>query len=38
MSELYHLKAQCQVNVMCNDFAVKRKIQVRYDKISKLNL
>lgn len=38
MSELYHLKTQCNTIVCCNDFTVKRKIKVRYDKIRNMNL
>lgn len=38
ISELYHLRAQCQTIAHCNDFAVKRAIKVRYDKIKSMNL
>jgi hypothetical protein len=38
ISELYQLKAQCQVIVTCTEFEVKRKIKTRYDKIRGLNI
>ena len=38
MGELTQLKAQCHVITSCNDFEVKRKIKVRYDKIKSMNL
>lgn len=38
ISELQHLKAQCQVIAGCNDFEVKRKIKIRYDKIKMMNI
>lgn len=38
ISEIYHLKAQSFVLANCNEFNVKRKIKVRYDKIQAMNL
>ena len=35
---MYHLKAQAFVLANCNEFSVKRKIKVRYDKIQAMNL
>lgn len=38
ISELYHLKAQSYLLVNSNEFNVKRKIKMRYDKVQSMNI